>query len=202
MFQLLRWRDDAVDEAIAIFHECMHNMAQLVGHDHASLGPHFLGYAQLLGESDRPAAAIPLLIDGMRIYRKSKGARLEPRLPRWDCWRRTSAALWCVPVVPKAEYEAARDGVRALSNAEPESRRNHSLSGMVEFRMGSFDRALAELGPSDDAANDAEYAVERLAFLTMACVQSGNASAASDALAVCETAAQWMRANSTRSRGP
>ena len=87
------------------------------------------------------------------------------------------------PGRPEVEYEAARDGVHALLNAEPESRRNHSLYGMVEFRMGSFDRALAELGPSDDAANDAEYAVERLAFLTMACVRSGNSAAARDNLA-------------------
>jgi tetratricopeptide (TPR) repeat protein len=182
MFQLLRWRDDAVDEAIAVFHECMHNMAQLVGHDHASLGPHFLGYAQLLGESNRPAQAIPLLIDGMRIYRKSKGADWNAA-PTLGLLAKDIRRVVLRPGRPEAEYEAARDGVRALLNAEPESRRNHSLYGMVEYRLSSFDRAIAELGPTDDAGSDVEYAVERLAFLTMACVRSGDSSAARDSLA-------------------
>jgi tetratricopeptide (TPR) repeat protein len=182
MFQLLRWRDDALDEAIAVFHECMHNMAQLVGHDHASLGPHFLGYAQLLGEKDRPADAIPLLIDGMRIYRKSRGADWNAA-PTLGLLAQDIRRVVLRPGRSSAEYEAARDGVQALLNAEPESRRNHSLYGMVEFRMGSFDRAIAELGPTDDAANDADFAVERPAFLTMACLRSGNSAAARETLA-------------------
>ncbi len=182
MFQMLRWRDDAIDEAIAVFHECMRNMAQLVGNDHASLGPHFLGYAQLLGESNRPAQAIPLLIDGMRIFRKSKGADWNAA-PTLGLLANDIRRVALRPGRPEAEYEAARGGVEALLNAEPENRRHHALYGMVEYRMGSFDKAIAELGPSDDAANDAEYAVERLAFLTMASVRSGDFSSARDTLA-------------------
>jgi tetratricopeptide (TPR) repeat protein len=182
MFQLLRWRDDALDEAIAVFHECMHNMALVLGRDHASLGPHFLGYAQLLGESDRPAEAIPLLIDGMRIYQKSKGDDWNAA-PTLGLLARDIRRVALRAGRPEREYEAARAGMEALLNAEPDSRRNRLLRGMVEFRMGSYDQAIAEFGSSEDAATDSNYPVERLAFLSMARMRSGQSVAARESLA-------------------
>jgi hypothetical protein len=54
---------------------------------------------------------------------------------------------------------------------------------MVEYRMGSDDKALAELEPLDDAQTDSEYSAERLAFLSMAQMRSGHVAAARETLA-------------------
>ena len=77
LFQLIRRRDDSLDESIALFHECMHNMALLYGADHRQLGPHYFGFAQALEQYGRSAEIVPLLVEGLRIYRRARG-------PEWD----------------------------------------------------------------------------------------------------------------------
>ena len=188
LFQLLRRRDDALDEATAVFHECMRNMAQMLGPDHPSLGPHLLGYAQALGERNRAVEAIPLLIEGLRISHKSpadsNGTSDWDSTPAVQRLERSVRKIVVRPGGSKTDYEAALAGATALAEEPRMGLDARSLRGMALFRLKRLDAAALDLAPADESsAENREYAVQRLASLAMTRQQSGHVEAARETLA-------------------
>jgi serine/threonine protein kinase/tetratricopeptide (TPR) repeat protein len=173
MFQLLRWREEAFDETVAVFHECMHNMALLLGNDHPSLAPHYWGFAQALGERNRAAEAIPLMIDALRISRKAD-------VPGWDAAPSLAALERQVRRIvvraglPVESYRTAFDGAAALLADQPDSKTFRELRGMAAYRLGRYDEALTDLSTeADGGAPAADRARQRAAFLAMAELRTG-----------------------------
>src|SRR5262249_2696528 len=144
LFQSLRWREESFDETVAVFYECMHNMALVLGNDHHSLALHYWGFAQALAERERSAQAIPLLIAGLRISRKAN-------TDEWDATPGLAALEKQVRrIVVRGglstdAYQAAHDGAAALLADQPASAVYRELRGMAEFRLGQFEEALADL---------------------------------------------------------
>lgn len=183
MFQLLRWREESLDEAIAVFHECMHNMARLLGPDHPSLGPHFVGYAQLLGERNRAAEAIPLLIEGLRIYHKSKSGDWNPG-PAVEALERHVRRIVLSPGLTGAQYRTALDGAAALLDERPDDVSCRHLRGIGQYRLENIDDALIDLEfTGKTGVKDGQQMIERLAALAMAEWRAGDATAAGRTLA-------------------
>ncbi|HEY2251353.1 MAG TPA: tetratricopeptide repeat protein, partial [Planctomycetaceae bacterium] len=188
LFQLLRQRDDALDEATAVFHECMRNMAQMLGPDHPSLGPHLLGYAQALGERNRAVEAIPLLVEGLRIYRKSSGD--SRAAGDWDSGpavqrlARSVRRVVARPGASKTDYETALAGATALAEETSAGFDAGSLRGMALLRLARLDEAVVSLMHSGEtSADNREYAVQRLACLAMTQHHLGRVEAAGETLA-------------------
>ncbi|MBS0263583.1 MAG: tetratricopeptide repeat protein [Planctomycetes bacterium] len=177
LFQLVVKRDDAFDEALLLFHECMHNMARLVGTDHISLGAHFVGYGTILADKNHDVEAVSLLVEGLRIYRASKGEKSAPVLSL-DRLERLVRRIASRPGRPRSDYETALSGAEALCREDPESVSHRCLLGIVQYRLGKHDLALAELTRpigSDEAttAVNRDPALQRLAYLTLAQFDSG-----------------------------
>jgi len=177
LFQLIRKRDDALDETIAVFHECMLNMGRMFGADHPTLAPQMLGFGYLLGEAQRWSDAVPLLVEGVRINRKAKG----------DEWNSKSALatleryvrkIVIAPGLPEKNYETALEGVKTLLAEKPDNLDYRALRGMGLCRLGRWDEALADLDLSDSADEDPEPSLERLAFLVLARERTGAAEPA------------------------
>jgi len=179
LFQQVRWREESLDEALALFHECMHNMARMIGPDHPSLGAHFLGYGQLLGERNRAAEAIPLLVEGLRISRPSKhdGWNAAPVVESLDRYVRRIA---CRPDAKAAEYATALSGADALVAEDQADANWHQLRGMVLYRLGRIDEAIVDLSaPAESTATSTrDLLAQRLAFLALAQHQSGDTATA------------------------
>ena len=175
LFQLIRWREESLDETIALFHECMFNMGQLLGADHRSLGPHFIGFAQILGERNRSAEAIPLLVEGLEIYRKSQATDWNPA-PAFGALERHIRRLVLAPGLSEANYKTALAGARVLCDEQPGKAVPRQLKGIALYRLGRIDECLAELG--DDTVETAiagdERGIERLACLAMAKWRAGD----------------------------
>jgi serine/threonine protein kinase/Flp pilus assembly protein TadD len=188
LFQLLRRRDDALDEATAVFHECMHTMAQMLGPDHPSLGPHLLGYAQSLGERNRAVEAIPLLIEGLRIYHRSSGN--SNAAGDWDSTpavQRLERSVRRIVVRPggsKTDYETALAGATALLNEPRAGFVARNLRGMALLRLRRFDEAVLDLTQTGESSpENREYAVQRLACLAITRHQLRHIEAARETLA-------------------
>jgi serine/threonine protein kinase/tetratricopeptide (TPR) repeat protein len=183
MFQLLRRREEAFDETVAVFHECMHNMALLIGNDHPSLALHYWGFGQALSERDRSAEAIPVMLDGLRISRKANA-------PEWDATSGLAALEREVRRIvirsglSKEAYQAAYDGAEALAADQPASTIYRQLRGMASYRLGRTDAALADLAhDADSGAPETEHARQRRAILAMTELQAGRAESARQTIA-------------------
>src|SRR4029078_4052865 len=105
--------EESFDETVAVFHECMHNMALVLGTDHPSLAPHYWGFSQVLGERNRSADGIPLMIDAFRIDRKANHAEQNAR-PGRTALERQVRRIVAVPGQQREAYQAALDGAAAL----------------------------------------------------------------------------------------
>ncbi|MFN0052402.1 MAG: protein kinase domain-containing protein [Planctomycetales bacterium] len=175
LFQLLRRRDQAIDETLTVFQECMQAMTHLYGVDHPNLGAHLFGFAHALGESNRSADAIPLLIEGLRIQRK---ARPDDWLksPAIQSLERHVRRLVVARGNPTDKYQAALDGSLCLTNEIRDSARHQHLRGMAYYRLGQFGQAVQDLShaPGESAPESEESAAERLAFLALACHATGH----------------------------
>jgi len=182
MFQLLRWREEAFDETVAVFHECMHNMALLLGNDHSSLAPHYWGFSQILGERNRSAEAIPLMLEALRIDRAAGSGRDASR--GLEALERQIRRIVLRPGLPQQAYQSALDGAAGLLVAKTESARYRDLRGMAFYRLERIDDALADLSPADEpVATDHEHARQSLAFRAMAEIRSKKPEPARAALA-------------------
>jgi serine/threonine protein kinase len=179
LFQVLRKREEAIDETVTVFHETMDAIGHLYGRDHLLIAPHLMGFAQMLEERDRAADAIPLVIDGIRIYRKSKG----------DDWDATSSLkmlerfvrrLVLAPDLSGSKYEIAARGAETLMTEQPDDANYRALLGMAQYRLGQLEKARAHLAPSPDAQSEArpEHQPQQLAFLAMTQLRSGESEKA------------------------
>jgi tetratricopeptide (TPR) repeat protein len=179
LFQHVRWKEESLDEALVLFHECMQNMARVFGADHPSLGAHFLGYGQLLGERNRDLEAISLLVEGLRISSSTKGGESDPGA-FIELLNRYVRRVACRADATPADYETALTGAAALQRDNASDARYHHLRGMVLYRLGRVDDALAELTVPDDSANGGsrDWLLTRLAFLALAQHRAGNPDAA------------------------
>ncbi len=184
LFQLVRQREESLDEALSVFHECMHHMARLVGPNDPTLGAQFLGYGLALGERNRAVDAVPLLVEGMRIYRATKGDDWNPAttIELLDRYVRRIVAR---PDRPASDYESALAGVQALQSDKLAKLKSRPLFGMVLYRLGRVDEALDELTAPIDAEVTAnrDHLLQRLAFLSLAQHRAGSAVAAIQTLA-------------------
>jgi len=192
LFQLLRRRDDALDEATAVFHECMRNMAQMLGPDHPSLGPHLLGYAQALGERNRAVEAVPLLVEGLRIYRKSssdsRAAGDWDSTPAVQRLERSVRRIVVHAGGSRTDYETALAGAAALAEEPKAGIDTFALRGMALFRLNRIDEAaLAFAAAGNISAEGRENAVQRLACQAMTEYQLGYRDAARVTLAELRT---------------
>ncbi len=192
LFQLLRRREDALDEATAVFHECMRNMAQMLGPDHPSLGPHLVGYGHSLGERNRSAEAIPLLVEGLRIYRNAP--RDTNAAGAWDSGptvQRLERSVRKIVVhagASKSDYETALSGAEALAEEPGAAVNAASLRGMALYRLSRLDEAVSALSSVGDTQEEnREPAVQRLACLAMAQQRLGHREPARNALAELRT---------------
>jgi serine/threonine protein kinase len=187
LFQLLNRREDAVEEATAVFHECMRNMAQMLGPDHPSLGAQMFGYAQSLGELNRSVEAIPLLIECLRICHKSPEDSNVGDLSSAIVAKRLDRSVRRIVLRPggsKADYETALAGAVALVQDQGSTGGAGSLRGMALLRLHRFEEAAADLTEVDQSAADTpEYTVQRLACLAIAQCQSGHPAAARETMA-------------------
>jgi eukaryotic-like serine/threonine-protein kinase len=177
LFQLIRRRDDALEETIAVFHECMHNMAHVIGNDHPQIGAHLFGFARVLGDSNRSAEAIPLLIDGMRIHRKAHGERWEAG-STLDVIAGHVRRIVLVGDLPSARYQVAMDGAAALVADDPSRVAWRHLRGMCHFRLEHWHEALADLSPAEGADASGENEIQRRAFVCLARFRAGEIDAA------------------------
>jgi serine/threonine protein kinase/tetratricopeptide (TPR) repeat protein len=175
LFQQVRKRDESFDEALALFHECMHAMARMVGPDHPSLGGHFLGYGQMLGEKNRAVEAIPLLVEGLRIFRSSKGNSWNPG-PFTEMLEHNVSLLVSSADRPRADYDAALTGAVALLESKPEESHYRHLHGMVLYRLGRPAEALSDLTVPVNGRESAnrDQMLQQLAVLALAQFQSGD----------------------------
>lgn len=181
LFQLIRRREDAMDETIAVFHECMLNMGRVLGADNPVIAPHLLGFAYLLGEAQRWTESIPLLVDGIRIQRKARGDEWNAK-QTLATLERSVRKLVIVAGLPPKSYETALDGAGALLSEQPANVDYHALRGMALYRLERFDEALVEFDRDDSDDETSERSLERLAFLALARRQSGAAEPARQAL--------------------
>lgn len=174
LFQIVRRRDEAVDESISLFNETMATMSYLYGKDHLLIAPHLISFAKALEERDRSAEAIPLLVDGIRIYRKAKG-------PEWDArdslniLQRTIRKLMVLPNVSADHLTVARQGIDALLTERPDDLSIRSLQGVLHFRRGEFEEAYEALSGvvhSGDQVENEVLAQCRI-FLAMSLVRIG-----------------------------
>jgi tetratricopeptide (TPR) repeat protein len=192
LFQLLRRRGEALDEATAIFHECMRNMVQMLGPDHPSLGPQMLGYAQALGERNRAVEAIPLLIEGLRIShkapRESNAAGEWDSAPAVQRLERLVRRIVVRPGASVADYETALAGATTLCEEQAAGLTSVALRGMALFRLRRLDAALLDLmRDAELSLENHEYAVQRLACLAMTQHQLGRIEAARETMAEVRT---------------
>ncbi|MBI3866151.1 MAG: tetratricopeptide repeat protein, partial [Planctomycetia bacterium] len=172
----------SLNEALALFHECMQSLERMVGRDHPSLGAHFLGYGQSLGERDRAVEAVPLLVEGLRIYRTSKGDDWNPA-PVVEMLDRYVRRIVARGDGKPADYTTALAGVESLSGDKPATSAVRHLHGMVLYRLGRIDEALAELNaPSEGGEPKRDSVLQRLAFAALAQQKLGNADAARQSL--------------------
>ena len=183
MFQLLRRREEAFDETVAVFHECMHNMALLIGNDHPSLALHYWGFGQALSERDRAAEAIPVMLDGLRISRKANA-------PEWDATSGLAALerevrrMVIRSGLSREAYQAAYDGADALAADQPASTIYRQLRGMAAYRLGRIDAALADLAQDADSGTaETEHARQRRAILAMTELRAGRPESARQKIA-------------------
>jgi tetratricopeptide (TPR) repeat protein len=172
LFQLIRRRDDALEETIAIFHECMLNMGRMFGADHPTLAPHMLGFAYLLGEAQRWSDAVPLLVEGLRINRKARGAEWDAKQTLATLARHVQKIV-ITPGLPVKNYETALDGATALLAEKAENADYLALRGMALVRLGRCDEALADLDQGASPDEDSALTLERLAFLALARNRTG-----------------------------
>ena len=179
LFQIVRKREEALDETITVFHEALENLGYLYGRDHLLLAPQLLGFAKTLEDRDRAAEAIPLVIDGIRIYRKAKGED-------WDATsslqmlERFVRRVVLAPVLPTDRYETAASGAKTLLAEKPQDATCRSLLGMAEYRLGRFDEAVEHLAEAEDgtAGHETMDSVQRLSFLAMANFRRGEVAKA------------------------
>jgi tetratricopeptide (TPR) repeat protein len=156
----------------------MHNMALLLGNDHPSLAPHYWGFGQALGERNRRAEAIPLMVDALRISRKANVSGWDPApslaaLERQVRWIAVRAGL------SAESYQAAFNGAAALLADQPDTAAYRELRGMAAYRLGRCDEALTDLGADSETRDSAtDRARQRAAFLAMAELRLGNVDSA------------------------
>jgi hypothetical protein len=175
---LLRWREESFDETVAVFHECMHNMALLLGNDHPSLAPHFWGFGQALGERNRAAEAIPLMIDALRISRKASVAGWDAG-PGLAALERQVHRIAVRAGLSAEAYQAAFDGAAALVADQPDSTSYRELRGMAAYRLGRFDEALADLdADAEPGALETDRVRQRAAMRAMSEMRAGHSASA------------------------
>jgi hypothetical protein len=143
-------------------------MAQMLGADHAQLAPQLLGFARILEESNRSADAIPFLVDGLRIARKTKGPEWNA-VPTLEALDRHVRRLVLASGLADAKYRTALDGAEALVREQPDNVSLLHLRGMARYRLTNFAEALADLSRAGVSADSKpEHAVQRLAFIALA----------------------------------
>jgi serine/threonine protein kinase len=179
LFQIMRKREDATEEAIALFHEAMENMGYVFGRDHLLLAPHLFGYATELESRDRTVDAIPLVIDGIRIYRKAKGDDWDPgqTLQMLDRFVRRVVLS---PGLSLEKYATAETGCQALLVERPQDAATRNLLGMTHYRLGRYMEAIEGLRLENNSSDSASAlpSVQRLAFLSMAYFRADQVPAA------------------------
>jgi hypothetical protein len=132
--------------------------------------------------------AIPLLVDGLRIYRKSP--RDANAVGAWDSGpavQRLERSVRKIVVRPGAmtsDYETALAGATALADEQSAGADAGSLRGMALFRLSRFDEAALELtSAGQSSVENREYAVQRLASLAMTQHRLGRIEAARETMA-------------------
>jgi hypothetical protein len=145
----------------------MENLSYVYGRDHLLLAPHLMGYATELEGRDHSADAIPLVVDGIRIYRKARGSE-------WDAEQtllmleRFVRRLVIAPGLSGEKYSAASIGGKALASEKSEDITYRNLQGMVAYRLEDHQAAFELLQTPDDFTHKSDdHAVQRLTFLAM-----------------------------------
>ncbi|MSR59121.1 MAG: serine/threonine protein kinase [Planctomycetaceae bacterium] len=182
LFQILRRRDIAAEETIAVFHECMHNLGLMFGTDHPHLGAHLFGFAKALDNSTRSADAIGLLVDGLRIYRKAGTPDWDP-VSTLGMLERNVRRIVLTAGLASDKYQTALDGTDALLRDESATKAAwKNLRGMALYRLGRIDECLPDLAVGNDAAHGLsdDEAVQRLAFLLLAQRRAGRSELADE----------------------
>ena len=181
MFQIVRNREEAIDEAIVLFHECMTNLERIAGVEPANLAPHFLGYAQYLGEHNRTVEEIRLLTEGLQLGSQMPEKNWNPR-PFAAALDRSIRRLVSRSTCTAADLEVALEGVRQIPPSAQGIAFPPQLFGMIQFRQGevnyAFEELTKEISPSTSLSHDAAF--QRLAFLTLAACRLGRAEASNE----------------------
>lgn len=177
LFQIIRRRESALEETISVFHECVENMTHFYGQDHVLIAPQLFGFARFLEQRQRAAEAIPLLVDGIRIYRQ-----VNP--PHWnreesleileDLTRRVAVT----PGLPSPQYAHALLGAETLLAEDGQSPCYAGWLGVAQYRLGHWDAALEPLTTAVTASQGTEERPLLLAFLAMTQFQLGQRDAA------------------------
>jgi serine/threonine protein kinase/tetratricopeptide (TPR) repeat protein len=181
LFQIVRKRDEAVDESIQVFHECMEAMSHFYGKDNFLLAPHFLGFARVLEARNRLAEAIPLLIDGLRISRKAKGSSWDATADL-DLLARFVRRVALSQGLPEGSYRAAGEGAEILVSERSTNASALLLRGLTRHRLGRFDAVLEDLDEARSGESPADKPL-RLGFTAMTHFRLGDVSKARAVLA-------------------
>jgi serine/threonine protein kinase len=186
LFQIVRKRDEAVDESIQVFHECMEAMSHFYGKDHFLLAPHFLGFARVLEARNRLAEAIPLLIEGLRISRKTKGSNSDVS-SELNLLSRFVRRVALSPGLPERNYQAAEQGAEKLVAERTQDPAARLLRGLVRHRLGQFEAAVQDFiqAGTNESTDDKPL---RLGFLAMTHFRLGDVPQAHAALAELQVA--------------
>jgi tetratricopeptide (TPR) repeat protein len=163
LFQVVRQRKDATDEAIWLFYECMENMRHVYGKDSVFVAQQYLGYAQVL-EQDRPVDAIGLMLKGIDAHRKAKGTDWDAR-PSLTFLSGLVRRVVLASAQPAENYSSAAAGAEALLAEQPNDAPWLALRGMAQYRLGQYELAQENLRTAVES--ESPRSVEQHAFLAM-----------------------------------
>jgi len=92
--------------------------------------PNYWGFGQLLGEKNRSAEAIPLMMDALRIDRVSNRGERDAA-PGLKALEHQVRRIIVRSGLSEQAYQAAFDGAAALLGEQPENARYRDLRGMA-----------------------------------------------------------------------
>ncbi|MHC5009965.1 MAG: tetratricopeptide repeat protein, partial [Planctomycetota bacterium] len=159
-------------------------LRRVVGEDDPFLGEALGEYAGILEKKQGPAEALPIDMEAVVVLQRTGGdpERIEKE---FRAIQRLAWDIACRADQTAEGYEAALAGARFFLEAHPDDYLVVNTLGVLEYRLGRYEDALATLSRSDAHFSEIyEGGVpEDVAFIAMAQKQLGDDDAARAALA-------------------
>ena len=140
-------------------------------------------HAEYLDDRDRPAQSLAMTLKGLEILSKLEGQEHQIKAAR-AVLRRTSWKIAAKAGRPSEQYRFALRGAQAYLAAQPEEFALVNTLGVLQYRLGQHEEALATLTRSDQhhsQKHDGGIAAD-VAFIAMANHELGRESEADVAL--------------------